>query len=119
MEEFFAQSRRTREDPDWEHWTPAQREQLLAFMGARAEILERGREARQLLGWNGEKMSELDFKHLRKRALSLWHPDKREAYVASTGKPGADFDETSERVLASLRFLEENAVASGGQVVGW
>jgi hypothetical protein len=101
------------------HWTRAQHDQFIAFIEAKAAVLERAMDAKQLLGWNGESLSEEGFNRLRKRALSLWHPDKRQAYVDTTGKPAATFDETSARVIAALRFLEESAVASSGQVVGW
>jgi hypothetical protein len=77
------------------------------------------RDAMELLGWNGESMSDEAFKRLRKNAMNLWHPDKREAYVASTGKSGAYFDAMSGRVMAALQWLQQNAVTETGNVVGW
>jgi hypothetical protein len=77
------------------------------------------RDAMELLGWNGESMSDEAFKRLRKNAMNLWHPDKREAYVASTGRSAAYFDSMSARVMAALQWLEQNAVTETGNVVGW
>ena len=119
LEALFAESRRLDKAPDWAHWTPAQRDQLIGFIEAKTALLERASDAKHVLGWNGERMSEDEFNRLRKRALSLWHPDKRAAYVTSTGKPAAMFDETSRRVIDALRFVEENAVAASGHVLGW
>jgi hypothetical protein len=76
-------------------------------------------DAMELLGWNGESLSEEAFKRLRKNAMNLWHPDKREAFVASTGKSAAHFDSMSTKVMAALQWLEQNAVVETGNVVGW
>ena len=104
---------------DQSNWTPEQLSYWAAWTRARAERMQLITDALQLLGWDGEKIPEDTFKAIRKKAMSLWHPDKQASYVSETGKSADSFDAMSKRVLAALDFLEREAVISVGKVVGW